>query len=1069
MKSTLLRWMFGAVLATLQLVGHAEDIDLFSGVGTNSSGLAPNLLMIIDNAASFSASASEACVIDGVATALSGTVGGVEQCALYKVISDLTVTDTASFNVGIMVYNGSGVVTHTGAACTGSTGGCLVYPLTGLTTTTKASLLTYIKNWNTSNSDKGPARRWIKASGQATGAVMQEAWAYLWKKTGISGKDYSAETHSTNCKNFVVFIGNAVGANGKPGDSAPGGNGPMESLLGTNPTAAKNASPVATATQREVINLESNVTPATTACGTLNFPTSSHDNSGYSADEWARYMHANRITTYTVGFLGASCQAEYAWLLSSMATHGDGEFFVASDYSTLKKALESIFSQVRSVNSVFAAVSLPVSVNSQGTYLNQVFIGMFRPDANAKPRWNGNLKQYKMGYDASKTFNLLDADDKAAISSSGSEFVSECARSYWTPAATTTGDGYWTSFTDPNCVGYPASSNSPDGNMVEKGGQAYTLRKISPADRVVRTCPYNIADCQVGDTAAFGTTNSDITGELLGGLSTTSTPTRNQLITWARGRNSHATAPETAFLNGSAIDGFDMRPSVHGDVVHSRPAAINFGTDANPKVVVFYGANDGMLRAINGNRTAAITVGTRTIAAGEEFWSFIPPEFYGKLLRRYNNTDTVSTSSRKDYAMDGPITAYRESTGNVWLFVGMRRGGRSIYAFYVNASTLSISLKWKIGCMDDSTTNCSSSAYSGIGQSWSAPQVFTAAGYESGTKKMLVLGGGYDATCEDAITYSCTSTKGNKIYLIDLLTGVVQKTFTTDRPVVADSTIVPGASGHADLIYTADMGGNVYRISGRTATTNISTVESGSPPEPADWTMTKIASLGCATLASCTSPPNRKFMFSPDIVVDGDDYYILLGSGDREKPTNIANTTSNYFFAIKDRPYTADWLNDTANCGSGATSLCLASMLGVTPGSTPSSTDLAAKKGWYLILAGNEQVVTGANAVFGTVYFATHEPREAASNACVPNLGVSRAYAVKYLNGAPARSSGEVYMEREDAGLSPDLVVGKVTLDDGTTVPFCIGCEGPIKPSQPTPPAIIKNPAKIRAYWYIQK
>ena len=43
-----------------------------------------------------------------------------------------------------------------------------------------------------------------------------------------------------------------------------------------------------------------------------------------------------------------------------------------------------------------ASVSLPVSVNTQGTYLNQVFVGMFRPDGDAAPRWYGNLKQYKL-------------------------------------------------------------------------------------------------------------------------------------------------------------------------------------------------------------------------------------------------------------------------------------------------------------------------------------------------------------------------------------------------------------------------------------------------------------------------------------------------------------------------------------------------------------------------------------------------------------------------------------------------------------------------------------------------
>ena len=58
-----------------------------------------------------------------------------------------------------------------------------------------------------------------------------------------------------------------------------------------------------------------------------------------------------------------------------------------------------------------------------------------------------------------------------------------------------------------------------------------------------------------------------------------------------------------------------MRASVHGDVVHSRPVAVNYGGDdylgtnasvADAQVVVYYSGNDGMLRAINGNRSANI-------------------------------------------------------------------------------------------------------------------------------------------------------------------------------------------------------------------------------------------------------------------------------------------------------------------------------------------------------------------------------------------------------------------------------------------------------------------------------
>ena len=47
---------------------------------------------------------------------------------------------------------------------------------------------------------------------------------------------------------------------------------------------------------------------------------------------------------------------------------------------------------------------------------------------------------------------------------------------------------------------------------------------------------------------------------------------RVDLIAWARGANNKGT--EESFAASTAV-----RASVHGDVVHSRPVAINFGDD----------------------------------------------------------------------------------------------------------------------------------------------------------------------------------------------------------------------------------------------------------------------------------------------------------------------------------------------------------------------------------------------------------------------------------------------------------------------------------------------------------
>ena len=111
---------------------------------------------------------------------------------------------------------------------------------------------------------------------------------------------------------------------------------------------------------------------------------------------------------------------------------GNGTYFPTTTYSGLVTALETILSQVQAVNSAFAAVSLPVSVNTQGTYLNQVFVGMFKPDQNTKPRWYGNLKQYQFIYNpTTRVLALGDAAGLPAISAAGTGFLDPSIASFW--------------------------------------------------------------------------------------------------------------------------------------------------------------------------------------------------------------------------------------------------------------------------------------------------------------------------------------------------------------------------------------------------------------------------------------------------------------------------------------------------------------------------------------------------------------------------------------------------------------------------------------------------------------
>jgi len=1087
-------------LGVFSFAAIADDIELFTGY--TSTGDAPNVLFVLDNAAKFSAnnavfrcSISPTGEVDTTGngsypTNLDGKTGAVEQCALYSALSTLASSTTAKINIGVMGFNSNGVKTYDPVtnsfpnSCTttnGGTGGCVMMPLSPFDTTTKPRILEWIRNWNvTTNS----SNYLIKGDKLSNGAVMQEAWAYYSGRTGISGKNYDGATNINSCANkFVIFVGNAYEQQAFPGDQKTESTSP-KLPFGTSSTGCtsqnpnKCASPAATATQRATITRTYK-----TACSSQSTTiTSAEDegNGGYAL-KWARYMKAHDITTYSIGILGPSCNQEYAAHLMALGSEeiGGGKFFGTTNFSELKIAFQTAISEIQSVNSAFAAVSLPVSVNTQGTYLNQVYIGMFRPAQNFNPRWPGNLKQYRIGYN-NGVLKLLDAPGNPAISSSGTGFISECARSYWTSSSP---NSYWgTYFEDANCTGFSESSDSPDGNVVEKGAQGYKLRSMTPATRVVKTC--STSSCS-GLTSFDQNISTSLVSKTDLGNSSMTDADRTTLINWARGSNNNT--------DETFIDSANMRPSVHGDIVHSRPVAINYGTDTAPSVVVYYGGNDGLLHAINGNRdgisSSALTSDPGN-DPGEEVWSFMPPEFYGKIKRLRDNSPTISFSGStvtgaqpKGYGVDGTIVGY-VGTSSKWIYATMRRGGKTLYAFDVTTPTTPL-LKWRVGCVGSTCSGApghTTDNFSAIGQTWSPPSILKVSNYDTGNTPLLVMGGGYD-TCEDTdngtANHSCSSPTGNKIYVMDAFTGELLQTFTTDRSVVAGITIVPDANGNAQYGYTADTGGNVYRITMLNAA-------------PSSWTLTKIASLGCGPKATSTCSANRKFLFAPDVGVSGSTYYVMLGSGDREKPLlNYAatQTVDNYFFTLKDYPGSTSWLseeNTSTKCNASA--LCLNSLTPTGGSNSPTTAELATSKGWYLSISDNEQVVTGSILVSNVISFSTHIPSTPNVAACSTDLGTSRTYNV-YLADASAVGSSR-YQTNAGGGLAPSPVAGIVRIDadgDGVEddeVPFCIGCgstdngggggggddedTSSLEVKEKTGTASWSQP-KSRVYWYIQE
>jgi type IV pilus assembly protein PilY1 len=547
--------VLAGMLAGYSATLRAEDVDIYVDNASNSG--VPNVLFVIDNGANFSANAKVGCsAYSGTATApsLGTTTGsGILQCALVDAINTLP---DGVMNIGVLVSNatnfaqtspGSGAGVHD--TCAGNDGGCVVKRLVLMTATNKANLISFIKSW-TDSAQSDADKFNIKVNSALPGSMMQEAWAYYNGKTGMSGLNYGTSLIQAGCqRNFVIYIANTEKS---PAIESPS---PFDPPYGLSSSQAG-------ATTAQLSKIKDTQFFSTPTCG-FSLKAAGNAASDWSsnwADEWARLMAeqdrgqavqdgTQNIVTYTIGITNdATCTPDYPALLSSMATYGRGKYFKVSNVSELSAALGAALNEVQAVNSVFSSASLPVSVNAEGSYLNQIFLGMFRPDSSANPRWMGNLKQYQLIRGSSGSLVLGDAGGNPAISSAGTGFISPTANSFWTyqdltmdpdkpmtdPVSGVTEGGFFRK----DKKGTPATGyDAPDGEVVEKGGVAQQLRKESlKADfgasagsssnprRLYMYCPgganTSCADDLTAGNNVFAASNADIPRNAFGSSST---------------------------------------------------------------------------------------------------------------------------------------------------------------------------------------------------------------------------------------------------------------------------------------------------------------------------------------------------------------------------------------------------------------------------------------------------------------------------------------------------------------------------------------------------------------------
>ena len=769
--------------------------------------------------------------------------------------------------------------------------------------------------------------------------------------------------------------------------------------------------------------------------------------SGNCLDDLAGWMANNDVNTtldgtqtvrtFTVSF-GTGISAAGLQLLQDAATKGQGLYLNATNSSELLGALQTALANILTDTTSFAAPALSINAFNRLYNSDDVYFALFKPADTVA--WDGNLKR----------FRLCNTNDASSYGCKYGEIIDK----YNKPAIDLT----TSRIKDTSCSYWSGCSGTTDGSTVTAGGAGehvtvprtlYTYRgSYAGLDSSSPATPVKIE--AVAGTAVRDAAVADPT---ILGLAPSATATDvDNLINWMRGQNPYTGASPVP-----------NRAWNFADPMHSRPTAMTFGavTTAgvpdknNPIIKMFVGTNDGMLRIINNS-------------TGAEEWAFMPKEMLNQQASLQGNPsgdhiyglDLSPTFLVQDLNRDGIIDP---SAGDkVYMYLGMRRGGRNLYAFDLTPSStmtsqsdkLTPKLMWAI------QGGVSGSDYEFLGQTWSKPVVarvrFKCTGSvcddgdpttnDSETRQVLIMGGGYDPNQDNVLT-TTPDTMGNAIFIIDPFTGErlwwassnagATLQLTNMKYSIASEVALQDSDGDgaADRIYVGDVAGQMWRVDlGDQLAKNANGGTKG-------YAFADVGCKGGTRTDNCSATSNqqrRRFFYPPSIVETDDANYssaskydmVVIGSGNREDPLDLLTTRQptveeavhNALFVFRDYNYT---YGPPATTPAALTSADLydatADKLGTLTGGalTTEISLLKAAKGYYINLFEPSTVtlpngltttwigekVMAKTVVFGgIIQYTTYTPANSTNTTltCVAAEGVGKEYAINYLNATAA-------------------------------------------------------------------
>jgi len=464
--------------------------------------------------------------------------------------------------------------------------------------------------------------------------------------------------------------------------------------------------------------------------------------------------------------------------------------------------------------------------------------------------------------------------------------------------------------------------------------------------------------------------------------------------------------------------------------------------------------------------------------------------------------ETNDDTSNHNYGMDAsPVTRTFDNNGDgiidpndgdfVHVYMGMRRGGRTLYA--INAVT------------GEDSNGDATPGFELLGQTWSIPTPVRLpvkdANGQINTRVVLIFGGGHESSGKDDFDSPADgptwnhggNSNGNALYIVDADTG--ERLWAASGVIAgggassdieheemkysftADLTLIDGnTDGFIDRIYGVDLGGQVWRVDLKTELSNS--------------TVGRLAALGHAPDVAGTvvdRTESRRFYYAPAVAQvqdsefsDGDGRYDVVAvlSGNRADPLDeevqnrayvlrdylvddtIASGGGNYPFCNPAGSGCAQGVPYSDVAAGGANALFDVSEVIVNQANTEDAASgtqqanletMREAHGWYfnLDLDTGEKGFAAMTIYDGKIYFPTFVPPKAADTGsvvteeeCSVSIGTSYLYSVDVLTGAPVNAA---WMGTDDTSLESDdrvMEIGEgpsgqavvIRLEEGSTV-----------------------------------